>query len=336
MLPKIIEQNHTVPQSNWPANEAAGKTNYKELAQRIGGRKVLEQRMLKQAGIWAKAVHQGRGLFRFENIIPMDSIITFCLKISGMWAIGVSNYFDIKIVENHVYFSKLPQEFNGYRILQLTDLHCDLHKDFTAVLLKKLEGLDYDLAVFTGDYHNDIELEHDKSLEFMAQIIQAIPTPKVGILGNHDFIEQVAFLEEVGLPILLNENLEIRKEEEAIWICGIDDENFFGSADIRKASAYIPKNAFKLLLAHSPEVYKSAEAEGYDFMLSGHTHGGQICLPGGKIIHNIVDTPTTYMAGVWRFEQMQGYTSKGTGACGVPVRFNCPAEVTIHTLHTVP
>lgn len=313
------------------ATDAPGQTDYKEVSKRLGY-DMLKRRVLKQASIWAKDSHQGKGLFKFEHIIPLDRCITLALKVSGLYDKGVRNYLDIQTIYNDVFLNNLPKAFDGFKILQLSDLHCDLHEKFTPTLISRLKGLTYDFAVFTGDYHSNINEECHSSLNSMREIIDAIPTEKVGILGNHDFIEKVSFLEAAGLPMLLNENTVIRKDNSEIWIGGIDDQSFFATGDIERSNQDIPKNSCKILLSHSPEAYVEAQAFGYNFMLSGHTHGGQICLPGGKIIEKNTDTPMEFIAGSWSYKTLQGYTSRGTGACGVPIRFNCPAEVTIHTL----
>ena len=83
--------------------------------------------------------------------------------------------------------------------------------------------------------------------------------------------------------------------------------------------------AFKILLVHSPEIIKEAERCGYHFYLCGHTHGGQICIPGiGAVISN-ANCRRKFISGDWKYYKMQGYTHIGTGASCLPVRFNCPA-----------
>ena len=90
--------------------------------------------------------------------------------------------------------------------------------------------------------------------------------------------------------------------------------------------------SFSILLSHTPEVYRQAAHAGFDLMLSGHTHGGQICLPGGVPL--TLDSGCRAIgAGAWRYDAMAGYTSVGAGSSIVPVRFNCPPEITLHRLH---
>ena len=85
-------------------------------------------------------------------------------------------------------------------------------------------------------------------------------------------------------------------------------------------------------MAHAPEPFRAAASLGFALMLGGHTHGGQICLPGGFALIGHSRAPHWVRAGAWRWRQMQGYTSRGAGSSIIAARFNCPPEVTIHCL----
>lgn len=318
-----------------PPSEAAGHTDYRSLATRLG-REVLEHRIEKQAGIWAREVHQGRGIFKLEAFLPLDALIGLALKASGLERRGRQNFLDVRMVENAVQLPGLPLPFDGFRLLQLTDLHCDLEPALIEVVIERLRGLAYDAVVLTGDYHNKIGAEHDKSLELMGRLITHLHGPRVAILGNHDFIEKVAFLESAGVPVLLNEAVPWERQGTRLWLCGVDDPHFFGTHDLSKARARVPEGETAILLSHSPEVYREAAALGYNLMLSGHTHGGQLCLPGGWALVKNAPIPRRLLAGPWREGTMAGYTSRGTGGCGVAARFFCPPEITIHVLKTAP
>ena len=88
-------------------------------------------------------------------------------------------------------------------------------------------------------------------------------------------------MEVMGIRMLFNEHEPIARGGSRIYLAGVDDAHFYRADDIEKAASGIPKNAFSILLSHTPEVYEQAAAAGFDLMLSGHTHGGQLCLPGG-------------------------------------------------------
>jgi hypothetical protein len=159
-----------------------------------------------------------------------------------------------------------------------------------------------------------------------------IKKPAYAILGNHDSIRMVPMMEAMDIRVLLNESIAIQKQGSAIYLAGIDDPHYFRADNLEKASEDIPLDATSILLSHSPEMYRNACHAGFNVMLSGHTHGGQICLPGGIPLMCNVSSPRRFCRGAWRHNQLQGYTSVGSGASVVDVRLNCPPEITLHDL----
>jgi uncharacterized protein len=114
-----------------------------------------------------------------------------------------------------------------------------------------------------------------------------------------------------------------------LWIIGVDDPHHYGCGDLDGALESVPPDAFKVLLAHSPEMFDEAAAAGIHLYLCGHTHAGQICLPGiGAPLMN-ADCPRAFTHGRWRHGGMLGYTSAGVGCSLLPVRYNCPPEITL-------
>jgi uncharacterized protein len=315
--------------------DAPGLTDYRGLAARMGYGP-LRARLKRQAGLWAADVHQGTGIFSLDAVVPMDRVVLGVLRVCGLERRGLDNYMDIRVVENRLPVARLPAAFEGFRLLHLSDLHCDLHPPLIGVLIELLAPLAYDAAVFTGDYHNKIAQPPLASLALMQQLIAAVRGPRFAILGNHDFIEKVAFLEAVGLPVLLNEAAPLRHGGATLWIGGIDDPHYFRAGDLVRVRSQIPQGEPAILLSHSPEPYREAERHGFTTMLCGHTHGGQLCLPGGIPVIRNTRAPRRCLSGPWTYHRLNGYTSRGTGACGVAARFFCPPEATIHTLHPAP
>ena len=152
------------------------------------------------------------------------------------------------------------------------------------------------------------------------------------VLGNHDSIRMVPALEEMGMRVLLNECAPISRGADTMYLAGIDDAHVYRVDNIEKAAAEIPRGAFSILLSHTPEIYRQAANAGFDVLLSGHTHGGQICLPGSIPITLHAVLPRRMGAGAWTYQGMAGYTSVGAGAAIVPVRLNCLPEITLHRL----
>jgi predicted MPP superfamily phosphohydrolase len=195
-----------------------------------------------------------------------------------------------------------------------------------------LAGLRYDLCVLTGDYRGKTYGPFAEALAGVARVRAHLSGPIFGVLGNHDTIRMVPELEDMGIRMLLNEALPIERAGERIHLAGIDDAHFFRVDNLEKAAEGIPPGEFSLLLSHTPEIYRQAAHAGFDAILCGHTHGGQICLPGGVPITLDSNLPRRLGAGAWRYGQMAGYTAVGTGSSVVAVRLNCPPEITLHRL----
>jgi len=203
-------------------------------------------------------------------------------------------------------------------------------------LAAMLPEIEYDLCVFTGDYRAQTFGDYAPALTGMAQVCSIIKKPIFGVLGNHDTIQMVPELEELGIKMLLNENAPIERDGQCIFIAGIDDAHYYRADNIEKAATGIPIDQFSMLLSHTPEVYQQAFYADFKLFLSGHTHGGQICLPGRIPITLDSVLPRSMGSGSWEYREMIGYTSVGVGSSVVPVRFNCPPEITLHRLQSVP
>jgi predicted MPP superfamily phosphohydrolase len=126
--------------------------------------------------------------------------------------------------------------------------------------------------------------------------------------------------------------VKILRGDEQIYLAGIDDAHYYRADNLEKAASEIPEDAFSILLSHTPEVYLQAAHAGFRLVLSGHTHGGQICLPGSIPLTLDAVLPRRMGAGPWKYHGMAGYTSTGVGTSIVEVRYNCPPEITLHHL----
>ncbi|MFM8365628.1 MAG: metallophosphoesterase [Verrucomicrobiota bacterium] len=308
--------------------------DYGELAglrERMGGR-LFEKRLERQAGKRAKLIHQGEGVFRLERFIPFDAVVDRLLRIFRLREAMRRRFLDVRVERQEWKIPALPSAFEGFRLLQVSDLHCDLDDALTPVVENLVRSTPHDAAVVTGDFRNGMDGDHGPCLRELVKICAVMAPIRFGILGNHDFLEMVSELEDLGLAVLLNESTSIERNGRRLWIAGIDDPHFYKTHDIAKARAEIPQNACSILLSHSPETFAEAAAAGFQLQLSGHTHGGQICLPGGHALVVPCRVPRKFVAGRWSHAGLQGYTSRGTGGCGVAARWNCPPEITLHIL----
>ncbi|MFN2107716.1 MAG: metallophosphoesterase [Candidatus Promineifilaceae bacterium] len=276
---------------------------------------------------------RGRTLFHIENADWILDLLLSGLKWTKLYKRGLRNVFDIQVVENNFFVRGLPAAFAGFTILQISDLHIDIAPGLAEAVVDRLKLLEYDLCVVTGDFRWRTSGSDEPALSEMQKIVPHLRKPAYAVLGNHDFLEIVPPLEEMGLPFLLNETVTLTRGGQHIYLSGVDDPHFYETENLQKAGDLIPPEAVSVLLAHSPEIYRQAAAAGYDIVLCGHTHAGQICLPGRVPLLNNANCPREMVYGPWKVHHTQGYTSAGTGSSGVPVRFFCPPEVTLHRLY---
>ncbi len=279
---------------------------------------------------------QGRGSFHLENVHLLRTLLRVVLLASGMLRRGERNALNSRLRMLEFEFVNLPAGFDGFRILHLSDIHADGFEGLVQAFCTRLGGLEADLCVLTGDYRYEVEGSCASVYPQMERILGCIRARHgvLGVLGNHDFSEKVMHLERMGVRMLMNDSLEIRRGGESIWFAGVDDPHYYGCDDLPGALSGIPQGAFVVLLAHSPELYREAADHGIALYLCGHTHAGQICLPGGLPILVNASCPRRLARGAWRHRNVQGYTSAGIGCSLLPVRFNCPPEIALIELRT--
>lgn len=305
--------------------------DFHALADRFG-RERLGRRLRIQAEHTARGPGQGRGFLRLESRVNIYRLLRFGLRATGQLERGRRNFLDIRVEQNHLPVRDLPERFEGFRLLQISDLHADIRPDLAEAVVRVVRDLPVDHVVFTGDYRNGTFADFSEGVRATLQVRAAVDAPAHGVLGNHDFIEMVPALEAGGLPMLLNEGTTLERDGQALALAGIDDAHYYGTDDLPGTLGRLPPGMPVLLLSHAPEIYAEAAAADVPAMLCGHTHGGQICLPGGWAPVRNGNFPRSLVRGPWRIGDLQGYTSRGTGGCALDVRFNCPPEVTIHTL----
>ncbi|MBW2368429.1 MAG: metallophosphoesterase [Deltaproteobacteria bacterium] len=278
---------------------------------------------------------KGFGFYRFKH----QAIVLFgeLLKVCGLYKYGYRNACDLGLGQLEVLVDRLPLGFAGYRILHLSDLHLDSLDGLGDRIASRIREARYDICVMTGDYRFARHGAFQKLLPELARIVAAVDRPGriYGVLGNHDTQAMVPPLERIGIRILANQSVILQKDGDALQLTGVDDpHDYLTPMAIR--SMKLSGSHCKVLLAHSPELYQPAEACGFSLYLCGHTHGGQICLPGGIAILTFTNTGRHFYRGLWRYGAMAGHTSPGCGAVKIPIRFNCPPEITVLKLRSKP
>ena len=302
------------------------------LERRLGHRHA-RQRLGIEKDHEAQVFGQGINFFHIENLTASHALMRGALMLLGLYWRGLNNAAKVEIRHNHIHLPHLPKAFEGFTILQLSDLHVETSEAAMERVTRLLKDERYDISILTGDYRGKTWGPYDATLASMARLRAALKSPIYGVLGNHDTICMVPGLEEMGIKMLINEAHIVQRDGQRIHLAGIDDAHFYRVDNIEKAAASIPHDEFSILISHTPEIYRQAAHSDFNLLLSGHTHGGQICLPGGIPITLSSVLPRSMGSGPWRHHDMIGYTSVGAGSSVIPVRFNCPPEITLHHLH---
>jgi predicted MPP superfamily phosphohydrolase len=292
----------------------------------------LRQRLGIETEYESRIFGQGRTFFHIENWYALRSIIRNSLRLVLMLGRGRRNARRIVLRHNTISLRRLPRAFDNYRILQISDLHLDMAPDFPHALIEAVRRVDYDLCVLTGDYRAETFGPYAAALDALRQVRTHLRGDVYAILGNHDTLRMVPAIEAMDIRMLLNEQVTIERQGESIHLAGIDDPHYYRADNLEKAADAIPDGAISILLAHSPEIYRHAAHADFNVMLCGHTHAGQICLPGGLPLMCNARCPRAFCHGNWTYHGMTGYTSAGSGSCVVDVRLNCPPEITLHQL----
>lgn len=242
----------------------------------------------------------------------------------------------------------LPESFKGTSIAMLTDIHSsvfmtrELMERYVAQVMK----LKPDMIFVTGDFVNSKLREVYPFAEAFVGL--SAPMGVYGVTGNHDYysgnIKAVAYeVEQCGIRLLRNENLALEKGGERIWLMGIDDDEIYQikpylatgkstTGVIENMLHRIPDGEKKLFLCHKPYPFEEYSQLGIDAMFSGHTHGGQVVLAQLDNINlSFASLASKYIAGLYKSRtnpSSQLYVSRGIGTVGIPVRLNCPPEIT--------
>lgn len=248
--------------------------------------------------------------------------------VAGLWM--ARRPAKVRVVE--VPITGLPSDLEGFRIVQLSDLHVGptLKRAFVERVVDATNGLDPDVIALTGDVADGFPPALREEVAPLAGL--RAPHGKFFVTGNHEYYWDAAAwvreLEGLGFSTLVNEHQLIRRGTGRIVVAGVTDLSSGGPpghrSDPAGAVAGAPESDVKVLLAHQPKSAFAAQAAGYDLQLSGHTHGGQY-FPFNLLVRLF----QPFVAGLHRLEAMWLYVSRGTGYWGPPLRLGAPAEITL-------
>jgi predicted MPP superfamily phosphohydrolase len=308
-----------------------------------------EPRLINRRQLWAnnrfhmemenlKTKRYGnRGRHHWYELLFMLKALEWALRLSNLYNRGLRNAENIIVREIPLYFNNLPPAFDGFSILHLSDLHLDGMKGLEDRILSILENRTVDLCVLTGDYRTKLHGLHKHVIRKLEYLIQRIHSRHgfIGILGNHDGCHMLNPMEQIGITMLVNAACFVHQGKNRIRIIGTDDVHYYYTDQALHALEHADED-FTIALIHSPELYDVAAEMGVDLYLCGHTHAGQICLPGGMAVLVHLNRGRKYYRGLWTYLEMQGVTHAGTGTSGIPVRYNTQGEVLIHRLYRQP
>ncbi len=234
-------------------------------------------------------------------------------------------------VEHHaIELAKLPPGFDGFRIVHLSDIH---HSPFTSSeqierAVDTANRLKPDIIALTGDY-----ISHDR--RYAAPCAELLGRLRArhgvfAVLGNHDHWTDAALITDLfraeGITVLVNQGMRFERNGEAFWLAGVDD-TMVGLEDLSLALAGASESEMKLLLAHNPIILRRAARANVDFVLSGHTHGGQVKFRSEQ---SATGRPRRrLLRGLGRQGETQIYVTRGVGTVVLPIRYGCPPEVSL-------
>lgn len=249
--------------------------------------------------------------------------------------IYVNNHW-LTVSKHTVESPEIPSSFDGYRIVQISDLHDATFGDNQQRLVNKIKQQKPDMIVITGDLIDSNRYDLPNSLALIDQIVEL--SDVYYVTGNHEVAtNDVEHIKEQltarGVRVLSNETLNITREGKSISVTGIDDPLIGTTAGEMIDSSHVPANAFSILLAHRPEDFETYIHAGIDFTFSGHAHGGQFRIPfvGGFVAPGQGYFPK-YTAGIHQQGLSKLVVSRGLGNSIIQVRlFNLP-EIIVVTL----
>jgi predicted MPP superfamily phosphohydrolase len=289
-----------------------------------------------QHSCWLNAAITRRSLVRRAGFVATAIVLS-----AGSGALStaldepVIEYVDIRM-------PRLPQAFDGFRIVQLSDFHYDPFFDDSIIrsAVAKTNELKPDLVVLTGDYVTHHKLygreQAAHGAEPCGRLLQGIRS-RLGtfaVLGNHDVMTDPNFvtatLERNGVRVLRNVALPFEQERTRIWLAGVDDV-LEKHNDLDQTLKNIPSGDSTIVLVHEPDYADVVSRRHVDLELSGHSHGGQVRLPfiGAPYLPPLA---RKYPWGLRKVRNLLLYTNRGLGTIGVPLRLNCPPEITVVTL----
>jgi len=251
-----------------------------------------------------------------------------------------------RIVREDFFLPRWPERLDGLTVAVLSDFHYDpyfsIHPLRAAIAM--VNGLRPDVIVLTGDFVTQPMVGDERKAAFAAEpcarLLRQMTAPHGlwAVMGNHDdgtdpeHVTRV--LQAENIQVLANQSEPIERDGARIWLAGVNDV-ISRTADLSKTLRRVPSGEAVILLAHEPDFADEAARFPIDLQLSGHSHGGQIRVPLLPPFY-LPKLAKKYVWGTYRVGRLTLYTNAGLGTVAVPMRLNCPPEITLLTLRPAP
>jgi predicted MPP superfamily phosphohydrolase len=247
-----------------------------------------------------------------------------------------------RIVRQEIALRRWPSRLEGFTIALLSDFHYDpyfsVHPLRSAIAM--VNGLRPDLIALTGDFvsmpWSGDPADAASAAEPCAELLRQMRAPHGlwAVLGNHDVFtdpDRVSTsLHSAGIQVLSNQSVPIDRDGARFWLSGVDDV-LGGTADLDATLHDLPADEAAVLLAHEPDYADTVARYSVDLQLSGHSHGGQVRVPFVRPLF-LPELARKYVWGLYQIGGLALYTNPGLGTVNLPVRMNCPPEITLLTL----
>jgi uncharacterized protein len=269
------------------------------------------------------------------------------LAAAGAAAIGADALFvepnRPEIVRQDISLRRWPVQLEGLTIALLSDIHYDPYFSSHPLhaAIDMVNDLHPDLIALTGDFATQplIGDDDEKAASVAAPCAQLLrrlhaPLGLWAVLGNHDWFTDPAFvidsLRAVGIPVLGNRSAAIDHKGARFWLSGVNDV-MSQTSDLKTTLADVPRDEATILLAHEPDYADFVSRHPVDLQLSGHSHGGQVRFPFLPPLY-LPALARKYYGGLYKIGDLILYTNRGLGTIVLPIRLNCPPEITFLTL----
>jgi len=261
------------------------------------------------------------------------------MSLGGVGAYSYARQIEpwwFEVVHYELALPGLPDPFAGLTIAQISDLHLGRFATASDIepAVRATQALGADVIALTGDFVSRVSVGEP---EMLVQMLSRLSAPQgvYAALGNHDWWENgplvAESLRQAGITVLQNQHVSLRRDGQSLFLAGIDDV-WVGRHDLAAALSGVPSACKVVLLAHEPDFADlAARDRRIVLQLSGHSHGGQVCIPGHGGLH-FPPWAQKYRRGSYQVGEMTLYVNRGLGMVTLPLRFACRPEVTLFTL----